>query len=267
MVVLSRGNYPIGVFDSGVGGLNVLKELIRILPHEDFIYLADSRNCPYGTKKAEEIVGLVQRIVAFFENLGVKILVFACNTSSVHLSRFEIPSLPMLGVIIPTVREAVRTTKNKHLAVLATIATITSGVYQELLSALIPDRERKLFFVQCSEFVTAIEKGDIGTKESYRLVYEKLAFLQDEEIDTVILGCTHFDCYRAEIQSVFPQAALVSSGKPTGKALFSLLKRKQIINQQQGSGRIRLLTTGDSISFRKQTLPFFDLPRIEEITL
>jgi len=241
--------------------------LIRVLPNEDFIYLADSRNCPYGIKKEEEIVVLVQRIVDFFQNIEVKILVFACNTSSVHLSRFVTPNLPMLGVILPTIREAVKTTQNKHLAVLATTATIVSSIYQKLLVAYLSSGGQKLFFVSCSEFVTAIEEGVIGTKESYRLVKKKLTFLQDEDIDTIILGCTHFDCYQAEIQSVFPKSKLVSAGKPTGKALLALLKQKSILNQQQDKGKVRLLTTGDRKHFYHQVLNFFDTPIIEQINL
>lgn len=138
--------YPIGVFDSGLGGLNVLRELRRVLPKEDYAYLADNKNSPYGIKSKEEIVALVREAIKFFEKLPVKLIVLACNTSSAYLGILQQETkLPVLGVILPTVRVALKS--GKDLAVLATAATIDSGVYQNLLGEKkIPEEQKNCLF-------------------------------------------------------------------------------------------------------------------------
>ena len=226
--------YPIGVFDSGLGGLNVLRELRRVLPKEDYAYLADNKNSPYGIKSKEEIVALVREAIKFFEKLPVKLIVLACNTSSAYLGILQQETkLPVLGVILPTVRAALKS--GKDLAVLATAATIDSGVYQNLLGEKKYLKNRKIAYLKCSEFVSAIESGLMNCRESRRLVREKLGSLTKP--DAFVLACTHFDMYQPEILELFPEAKFVSSEKQRkGGAGISEKKRAPEPKKRAGNG-------------------------------
>lgn len=250
-----KGSLPIGVFDSGIGGLNVLKEMFKLLPTEDFIYLADFKNCPYGVKSKEEIIFLIKKIIAFFKKMSTKIIVFACNTSSVYLENIQNEDLPLLGVIMPTFNEAIQVANNS-LALLATNATINSGVYQELFSeSFLKDKD--LYFVGCSEFVLAIEAGELETKKAYDLVFKKIAFLQDKDIDTLVLACTHFDFYQEIIESILPDVKIVTSGKKVAQELYSFLDSRYLLNKQQVGKRI-FLTTGSRLDFQRKLELFFN---------
>lgn len=240
--------YPIGVFDSGLGGLNVLRELRRVLPKEDYAYLADNKNSPYGIKSKEEIVALVREAIKFFEKLPVKLIVLACNTSSAYLGILQQETkLPVLGVILPTVRAALKS--GKDLAVLATAATIDSGVYQNLLGEKKYLKNRKIAYLKCSEFVSAIESGLMNCRESRRLVREKLGSLTKP--DAFVLACTHFDMYQPEILELFPEAKFVSSGKATAKAVQGFLKKNGLLSPKKEPGMVSLYITGEFENFRK----------------
>mgnify|MGYP000934300614 CR=1 FL=1 len=259
--------YPIGVFDSGLGGLNVLKEMRLMLPNEDFVYLADNLNCPYGTKTETEILRLVGKVIDFFKRLSVKVIVLACNTTSAYLDLIRLRTeIPIIGVIVPTVKAALKASKKKNLAVLATNATVESGVYQKLLYSKIRRKSKKLHFIRCSEFVEAIEAGEVGTDYSRHLVYEKLSSLKECNLDTVVLACTHFDLYQDEIQIVFPEAKLITSGVATAKTLKKLLKKLNLKNQNQ-KGEVKLLMTGELESFRNRADWILNRQSFEKINL
>ncbi|HHX81220.1 MAG TPA: glutamate racemase [Acholeplasmataceae bacterium] len=243
-----KATYPIGVFDSGLGGLNILKELRKVLPFEDFAYLADNLNCPYGIKTKTEIIALVRKVLIFFENLPVKLVVLACNTSSAYLEELRLETtLPLIGVIIPTAEVALKTAKQGDLAVLATEATIDSGIYQEILK----NQKRKKHFVKCSEFVGAIEAG-LDAKSSRDLVTKKLSFLKEKKPGTFVLACTHFDLFKEEIQELFPEAKLITSGSSTAKAVKQFLKQVKLENPQKQLGKLSLYVTGENESFRNR---------------
>lgn len=243
-----KATYPIGVFDSGLGGLNVLKELRKVLPYEDFAYLADNLNCPYGIKTKTEIIALVKKVLNFFENLPVKLVVLACNTSSAYLDLLRLEThLPLIGVINPTVEATLKTGKKHDLAVLATEATIDSEIYQQLLQT----QKRKKHFVKCSEFVGAIEAG-LDAKSSRDLVWKKLNFLKTQKPGTIVLACTHFDLYKEEIQELFPEAKFVTSGSVTAKAVKRYLKKNKLENPQKRFGKLSLYITGEFESFRNR---------------
>lgn len=247
-------NRPIGVFDSGLGGLTVLGDLIDIMPHEDFIYIGDTANCPYGIHTGAEITKLVTKIGDYLIGKGIKALVIACNTATAYSDHLrESTSIPVIGVIDPTVRAAWDYAKKKRFIVLATDATVDSGLYQKKLtenenSALHP----VVICVKCGAFVEAIEAGHIDTDYSHRLIREKLSPYVDEDIDTVILGCTHFAFYRREIKKVFTRANVIDGGRATGRYLSNILQSKQMLNPQSGPGRLVLNTTGSAVLFRKQ---------------
>ncbi|MCK9536842.1 MAG: glutamate racemase [Bacilli bacterium] len=245
-------NNPIGVFDSGIGGLTVLDKLIEIFPHEDFIYIADTKNCPYGIRSAAEIEKLVTDVVLYLLENKIKTLVIACNTATAYGTHLaEITAIPIVGVIEPTAQAAVKTTKNHKIAVLATNATIKSGFYQEYLARQLPSAFC-VYPISCSEFVVAIEAGEINNDYSYRLVAEKLKPYRNENIDTAVLGCTHFGLYHREIAQMLPQANLVGSGAPTAQYLYKVLNQKELMSNNKAPGKVIVKTTGDPAKLNKQ---------------
>lgn len=230
-------NNPIGVFDSGIGGINVLKSLVKKFPNEDFIYVADTLNCPYGTKSKEEIKNLVDRVSNYLINKKCKAIVIACNTATANANHlFELDDIAVLGVILPTANEALK--NSKKVAVLATDATINSGIYQEVLL----NAKKEIYPVKCSLFVEPIEKGECGTKENYELVSKHLNQLKDKNIDTVILGCTHFALISNEVKKVFPKANLINSGEPTSEELYKILEKRNLLSSNK-KGKVYLKTT------------------------
>lgn len=246
-------NNPIGVMDSGIGGINVLKSLVEKFPNEDFIYVADTLNCPYGTKSPEEIKELVTRVSNYLINKGCKAIVIACNTATAHASHlFDQDETIVLGVINPTANEAIK--RSKKIAILATNATIASGIYQNLLL----NANKEVYPIKCSVFVEAIEKGEINSDYAKNLVFNHLKDYQDKEIDTVILGCTHFDLYKNHIKKVFKNARIVSSGKPTSAELERLLKKHYLFTSKTSRGKVHLKTTL-AANLLKDQMQIFDL--------
>lgn len=256
-------NKPIGVFDSGIGGLNVLKELQKKLPNEDYIYVADTLHCPYGIKKPEEIKDLVNRISNYLIKNDCKAIVIACNTATTYAEDvFALDDIVTLGVIEPTALEATKSSKN--ILILATNATINSRIYQNILL----NANKNVFPVPSSILVEPIEKGEIGNEFSYNLVKTHLRDYGDKNIDTAILGCTHFALYTDEIQSVFPTARIVNSGVPTSNKLYELLFKKDLLNNSNQKGKIFLKTTLDEKLFEEQIKIFnLEYNNIEKIEI
>lgn len=255
-------NNPIGVFDSGIGGINVLKSLIQKFPNEDFIYVADTLNCPYGVKTPLEIKNLVDRVVNYLISKNCKAITIACNTATSQATHlFDLEDIAVVGVIYPTASEALK--NSKKIAVLATDATIKSGVYQEVLM----NANKEVFPVKCSVFVEPIERGEIDTEYSHKLVQNHLGYLKDENIDTVILGCTHFPLYSKEVASVFPNARLINSGGPTSETFYNILKKRDLLSTKS-NGKVYLKTTLDANSLKDQ-IKIFDLnyESIEKINI
>lgn len=243
---------PIGVFDSGIGGINVLKSLVKQFPNEDFIYVADTLNCPYGTKSPDEIRDLVTRVSNYLINSRCKAIVIACNTATSYASHlFELKDTVVLGVIYPTANAALKV--GKKIAVLATNATINSGIYQEIIL----DANREVVPFRCSEFVEPIEKGEIQTEYSFNLVRKHLMPIEDGNIDTVILGCTHFALYQKEIEAVFKGAKIINSGEPTSEELYHILDKRNLLNKDN-KGKVYIKTTLAANSLKEQ-LQIFDL--------
>lgn len=248
----------IGVFDSGIGGLTVLSKLVDMFPNESFIYVADTLNCPYGVKSPDKIRNLVTKVTNFLLSKDVKAIVIACNTAtanSMHLKDFV--KIPVIGVIDPTAKYAYKHSKNKKIAVLATNATIDSNQYQMRLNKFRLFNRNKKYFVKCSEFVTAIEAMEIKTETSYKIVSDKIDFLKDKNIDTVILGCTHFGLYESEIREVLPNAKQVECGLPTGLYLKEVLEKNGLNADSKNDGVINLYTTGSPEEMKKQ-IKWFD---------
>ena len=186
---------PIGIFDSGAGGLTVLHECLVTLPHEDFLYLGDGARCPYGPRPHAEIRRFAHEIAAYLEQEGVKLIVAACNaaTSAALPALQESLRVPIVGVLLPEAHAAVQATRNRRIGLLATEATVASGRYEEVVHAL--DAGAHVVSVACPKLVPLIEAGDVG-EELDAAVREYAAPLKADGVDTVILGCTHYPMIR-----------------------------------------------------------------------
>src|SRR6201990_2765923 len=235
---------PIGVFDSGVGGLTVLHECLVTMPNEDFVYLGDHARLPYGPRPLEEIRRFAREIGTYLEGQDVKLILVACNAAtSAALPRLqEELSVPVVGVITPEAHAAVQATRNRRVGLLATEATVDAGRYAELVHAM--DAGVELRSVACSRLVPLIEGDDPYGEETERAVREYAAPLQDAGVDTVILGCTHYPLIRKIFERVFGRdVTLVFSAEETAREVAETLAREGAGNERDRVGAYRFLTT------------------------
>ena len=261
---------PVGVFDSGMGGLTVLHELLVTLPHEDFLYLGDAARLPYGPRPLPEIRRFAQEIGAWLEGRGVKLIVVACNaaTSAALPDLQSELAVPVIGVITPEAHAAVQSTRNRRIGVLATEATVTAGRYASLLRTL--DAGVEVVQVACPALVPLIESDDPYGARTVEAVREYAAPLAAAGVDTVILGCTHYPLIRPILQRVFGRGVtLVFSAEETAREVSETLARKGIENVQTRDGEYRFLTTGEPESFRAMGARFLQLPidGVEHVTI
>jgi glutamate racemase len=261
---------PIGVFDSGVGGLTVLHECLVTMPHEDFVYLGDHARLPYGPRPLEEIRRFASEIGAFLEEQDVKLILVACNaaTSAALPQLQEELAVPVIGVITPEAHAAVQATRNRRVGLLATQATVEAGRYAGLVHAL--DAGVAFFAVACPALVPLIEGDDPYGEPTEAAVREYAAILKRERVDTVILGCTHYPLIRPIFQRVFGRdVTLVFSAEETAREAAETLARKRIENDAAREGAYRFLTTGDPKAFREMGRRFLQLPigDVEHVTL
>jgi glutamate racemase len=261
---------PVGVFDSGVGGLTVLHECLVTLPHEDFVYLGDHARLPYGPRPLEEIRGFAREIGLYLEEQEVKLIVVACNaaTSAALPQLQEDLSVPVIGVITPEAHAAVQATRNRRIGLLATQATVDAGRYASLVRAL--DAGASLYPVACPRLVPLIEGDDPYGEETEAAVREYAAPLQAAGVDTVILGCTHYPLIRQMLQRVFGRnVSLIFSAEETAREVAETLARKGTENDAARTGAYRFLTTGDPSAFREMGRRFLQLPvaEVEHVSL
>ena len=255
---------PVGVFDSGVGGLTVLHECLVTMPHEDFVYLGDHARLPYGPRPLEEVRRFAREIGRYLELQGVKLVVNACNTAtSAALPQLqEELAIPVVGVITPEAHAAVQATRNRRIGLLATEGTVEAGRYAELVHAL--DAGVALFPVACPRLVPLIENDDPVSTETTEAVREYAAPLKDAGVDTVILGCTHYPLIRPIFQRVFGRdVTLVFSAEESAREVAETLARKGYENDARREGSYRFLTTGDPMAFRQLGARFLQLPIAE----
>ncbi|OGX26553.1 MAG: glutamate racemase [Omnitrophica WOR_2 bacterium RIFCSPHIGHO2_01_FULL_48_9] len=218
-------NYAIGVFDSGLGGLTVVKELLRLLPNEDIVYFGDTARVPYGTKSKESIIRFSKENVSILLKHKVKMIVVACNTSS----SFALPvlresfSLPILGVIKPGAKKAVETTRNRRVGIIATSATINSGEYVREIKRLNP--AVKVTAQACPLFVPLVEEGWFEKDVTRDVARQYLAALKKTQVDTLILGCTHYPLLKPILKKVMGQGVmLVDSAQEVAREVKQLLE-------------------------------------------
>lgn len=224
-------NAPIGVFDSGVGGLTVAREIMRNLPMEKIIYFGDTARVPYGSKSRDTVIRYSRQIVRFLREQQVKAIVVACNTASaLALSTLEKESdIPIIGVVKPGARVAIETTKKKRVGVIATEATINSHLYRELILQM--DPEITVVGRPCPLFVPLVEEGWLHDSVTETVARRYLKDLQDQDIDTLILGCTHYPLLRSLIGEIMGErVTLVNPAYETSLALKRLLEAGGMMN-------------------------------------
>jgi glutamate racemase len=224
----------IGVFDSGVGGLTVFKELLRLLPGEQLIYLGDTARVPYGTKSPRTVLRYAMEASAFLVEQGVKMLVVACNTaSSVALPALEERfSLPVIGVIEPGARRALQLTRNRRVGVIGTEGTVKSGAYARAIHAF--DAGVEVFAAPCPLFVPLAEEGWANHVVAGLAAAEYLAPLQEHGVDTLVLGCTHYPLLKATLHQVLGDGVeLVDSAEETARVVAALLEARQLSRRGQ----------------------------------
>jgi glutamate racemase len=255
---------PIGVFDSGVGGLTVLHECLVTLPHEDFVYLGDGARLPYGPRPLHELRRFAREIGRYLEARDVKLVVVACNSATAA----ALPDLqteltvPVVGVITPEAHAAVQATRNRRIGLLATQATVTAGRDAALERAL--DAGATVTAVACPDLVPLIEGDDPYGEETAAAVRRYAAPLKAADVDTVVLGCTHYPLIRPILQRVFGRdVTLVFSAEETAREVAETLARKRIENDAAREGSYRFLTTGDPAAFRSMGRRFLQLPIAE----
>ncbi|HEY3828150.1 MAG TPA: glutamate racemase [Solirubrobacteraceae bacterium] len=274
---------PIGVFDSGVGGLTVLHELLVALPREDFLYLGDTARFPYGERSAEELVRFSAEIAEELLRRRVKLLVVACNSATAA----ALPALrrrmmettlgvEVLGVVRPEALRAVAATRTGRIGLLATPTTVQSGAYEQAVHAV--DPHVTLHAVPCPTLAPLIQAGEQFDEEAVSIVREVCAPLRRAAVDTVILGCTHYPLISPMLQRLLgPGVTLVSSGAALARQVEHALSTRGLavpdqvrdLNEDFEEGEYRFLCTGDVEAFRELGTRFLQMPlgEIEQVRL
>ncbi len=228
--MLDLKNKPIGIFDSGVGGLTVVRTLVEKLPRESFVYFGDTAHVPYGTKTREQLFKYADDIITFLLSKDVKAIVVACGThSSVTLPEMEDDCpVPLLGVVKAGARAAVKATRNRKIGIIATQASINSGSYTKAIKAI--DSTCSVSSTACGQFVPLVESGLLTGPATRQAVREYIQPLLGESIDTLVMGCTHYP-FLAPVISDFvgPDVTLVDPAEETVAELISLLEQKSLL--------------------------------------
>jgi len=238
----------IGLFDSGVGGLTVARAIMDLLPHERVLYVGDSAHFPYGPKSVEEIRRYALDIAAYLVGRNVKLLVVACNSIEVSAIGDIAAShgVPVIGVINPGARAAIRATRNGTIGVIGTQATIATGAYQRAVGA-----EAELHAAACPVFVEHVERGDTTSEELRSAARGYLAPLRERGIDTLILGCTHYPLLSGLLQmELGPGVVLVSSAEEVAKDVYATLLHEGLAREDDGHPAHEFLSTGDPARFQ-----------------
>ncbi len=243
---------PIGVFDSGFGGLTVARAMIDLLPDEDLVYFGDSGRYPYGPRPLEEVREFALQVARHLvDRHQVKMLVVACNTAAaaaLDLLRFEC-EVPVVGVIDPGVRSLVRATRNGRVGVIGTVGTVQSGAYQRAVRAT--RAPVSLTCAACPGFVEFVERGETSSDQVHVLAERLLAPLRQAEVDTLLLGCTHYPFLARTIGDVMGRdVVLVSSADETAFEVRSILAETGLGRRSPGKGRHRFVSSGDVGWFR-----------------
>ena len=260
-------NPSIGIFDSGFGGLTVMKAIQKLLPHENILYFGDTARLPYGTKSRETILKYSMENSAFLIEQGIKVLVVACHTACSFAleelqQKFEIP---IMGVTTPMINKITDLSSKGKIAILGTRGTIASGTYPKAIKKLLPTAE--IFPIACQLLVNLVEEGYLNHPITTLAIHEYLQHLKDKDIDTLILGCTHFPLLIDQIQqAVGPKIQVIDPANFCAASLKELLKEKQLINQTFSKPQMQFFVSDDPEKFRHLGKTFLGHP-IPEVSL
>ncbi len=256
---MTQNSNAIGVFDSGVGGLTVLHQIALRLPNEKLVYFGDTARVPYGSKSAATVIRYARACANVLLKHDIKLLVVACNTASsvaLDILREEL-SIPVLGVIEPGARSAVRATKSGRIGVIGTVATIRSGMYEAIIRESLPDAE--VMSKPCPLFVPLAEEGWVDGAIPESIAEEYLREFLDRSIDTLVLGCTHYPLLKDAIRRVAGKGVtLVDSAEATGEVVVDVLNSMHSLNEELPGSRYKFLVSDDPIGFRNVGERFLD---------
>ncbi len=266
-----QASAPIGVFDSGVGGLTVARAIIDQLPNESIIYVGDTANTPYGPRPLSEVRELALAVMDKLVDEGVKVLVIACNSASAAVLRdareryTEGRGIAVVEVIQPAVRRAVASTSNGKVGVIGTQATIASKAYDDAFAAAV---DVELVSAACPSFVEFVEKGITSGPEIISAARTYLAPLKEAGVDTLVLGCTHYPLLTGALSLVMGDGVtLVSSAEETAKDLYKVLVDNDLLRTDSASPTLSFRATGDAASFEKLAKRFLgpEVSKVEKL--
>jgi len=243
-------NSPIGIFDSGLGGLTVVKEALKYLPQESIVYFGDTARVPYGTKSQETITRFSFENVRFLQVHDIKMVIVACHTAS-SLALEEMKSafeLPILGVVDPGAQKAVSQTENERIGVIGTKSTIQSKSYEKAIKRISPNAQ--VFSAACPLFVSLIEEGWTKGKVVDQIVEHYLEPLKQHRIDTLILGCTHYPILKDRIQSFLPDCTLVNPAEETIKQAKDSLEQLEIKASRIHQNQVQYFVSDEPSQFQ-----------------
>jgi len=244
-------NRPIGIFDSGIGGLTVLKEVEKLLPFEDIVYLGDTARVPYGNKSKSTIIKFSRECAGFLERKKVKMIVVACNTSSaLALENLKKSSnVPVLGVIAAGVEKAVAVTRKKRIAVIGTESTIRSNSYQKLIVK--KDKGIKVYSRSCPLFVPLVEEGVLTGRIVKEAMKMYLKGLKGKGADVIILGCTHYPLLKYQISSYLKGVAVIDSAKEVADHVKSVLESKNLLRVKVRKSKVEFYLSDQPREFTR----------------
>jgi glutamate racemase len=241
---------PVGIFDSGIGGLTVAHAVMQQLPHESVTYFGDTARVPYGPKSPETVRRYSNEIASFLVDQGVKTVVIACNTATAHAlpSLRDSLTIPVIGVIEPGARAAVRATRNGHVGVIGTAGTIKSGAYERALRALEPSL--RVTARACPLFVPLVEEGWVDHEATRLIAREYLMPIVREEVDTLVLGCTHYPLLKRVIADVLgDDVTLIDSAEETARETALVLRDECLTADVQAEPQHRFIASDDPLMF------------------
>ncbi len=242
---------PIGVFDSGLGGLSAVRAILKLLPHEDIIYFGDTQRVPYGTRSAETIERFAKQDIEFLEKFNCKLILAACGTvSSVATKAASEAKEPFVGVVKPAVAAAVAATENGRIGVMGTTATINSGAYKKEIKSYSP--EFQIYGVSCPLLVTLVENNQIDADNTlaHEITRRYIAPLKEADVDTIILGCTHFPHLAGIISEEAGNGIeLIDTGLEAVRAVKDILNSSSLYNDVNNKGEIRYYVSDKTQNF------------------
>ena len=250
--MINSSQHPIGVFDSGLGGLTVVKELNRHLPNEKVVYFGDTARVPYGTKSGPTIIRYAREIVRVLLKHKVKMVVVACNTaSSLALEALKKEfNVPIVGVIDPGAQKAARITRNKRVGIIATSSTVKSGKYTKRIKQLDPSID--VISSACPLFVPLVEEGWFNNAVTYQVAQQYLSGMKKYKIDTLILGCTHYPLLRDVLRHVMgSRVQLVDSAQEVAIQVKELLARRRMLRTRLGEARHLFIVSDEPKQFQR----------------